>query len=99
MDLKVIANDFRETISAAKRKFIHGSPAITFEKKNLKIDSRSSVLETVSAAEIASRKSLAINFETSSFSNSQMFFLGIKAITLKAKAITRFFDFRILILA
>ena len=43
-DFKVIANDFRKTISAAKRKFLHGKPAITFEKKS-QTDSRFSVIK------------------------------------------------------
>ena len=36
-DLKVIANAFRKTISAAKTKFLHRKAAITFEKKISKL--------------------------------------------------------------
>ena len=55
-----------------KRKFIHGSPAITFEKKISKLIAGLPYLKKVSAAEIASRKSIAINFN-----NAVVFTLNI----------------------
>ena len=75
----MIANDFRETISVLKRKHFYTEVRLSLlKKKNLKIDSGLPYLKKVSAAEIASRKSIAINFKTSSINDSQIFFLGKK---------------------
>ena len=91
---------FRETISALKRKFLHGSPAITVEKKISNLIAGLPYYKKVSAVEIASRKSLAINIKTSSISDSQVFFFNKKRLSLLSLELSPdFVDFRTLILA
>ena len=68
--LKLIANDFRETISAAETFFYYGRPAISFEIFFSKVIAGFPCKNFLFAAEIVLRKSLAITLKSSAISAS-----------------------------
>ena len=72
-DNKLIANDFRAAISAAKTFFYTEDRLSVLRFFFFKSDSRNFVLKYFFAVVIASRKSLAITFKSSSISASNKY--------------------------
>ena len=68
--LKLIANDFRETISAPETFSYYGRPAISFEIFFSKVIAGFPCKNILFAAEIVLRKSLAITLKSSAISAS-----------------------------